>query len=159
MANSASTPSCFLNNNNKIIKNHPADAKYTCYDMRCVNSYLKNKWHSSYKIKLFTLMSYKSGNNNINQKLQDLQYCSPFLDVNYDDLFLPDFVFCNDCPPLCIQSLQFITRELAHISVVTNFSFEFWVQFFIQTLFCLYRGCWSFAKCCNAYNDGRRTVS
>lgn len=104
-------------------------------------------------------MSYKSGNNNINQKLQDLQYCSPFLDVNYDDLFLPDFVFCNDCPPFCIQSLQFITGELAHISVVTHFSFEFWVQFFIQTLFRLYRGCWSFAKCCNAYNDGRRNVS
>lgn len=32
-------------------------------------------------------MSYKSGNNNIDQTLQDLQYCSPFLDVNYDDLF------------------------------------------------------------------------
>lgn len=73
--------------------------------------------------------------------------------------FLPDFVFCNDCPPFCIQSLQFITGELAHISVVTHFSFEFWVQFFIQTLFRLYRGCWSFAKCCNAYNDGRRNVS
>lgn len=47
MANSASTPSCFLNN--QIIRNPPADAKYTCYEILHLKSYPKNKWHFSYE--------------------------------------------------------------------------------------------------------------
>lgn len=49
MANSASTPLCFLNN--QIIRNPPADAKCTCYEMLHLKSYPKNKWHFSYEKK------------------------------------------------------------------------------------------------------------